>query len=142
VVSTGFFGWFRARLWLDRGDPDAAQQIVDRIRDDVHVPEWGGLGGRLEEIQAEILLSRNDVSGAQRAYARAVASSEAFPYVMLDAEFQFRWASAVQRAGEPDLAAPHFAAAIATYRRYGFAQRWIDRVNAVAAPPTPPTPEP
>ncbi|MDT4919929.1 MAG: hypothetical protein QOI15_831, partial [Pseudonocardiales bacterium] len=135
IINTGFFAWFRARLHLDRHELDLAQQVVDRIRAELAIAEWGGLGGRLDELQAEILLARGDLAAAQPFYASARASSAAFPYVMFDAEFQYRWATAMQRAGHPDRAAGHFAEAIATYQRYGFAQRWIKRVDDAAATP-------
>jgi tetratricopeptide (TPR) repeat protein len=128
-----FPGVIRAKLMLQSDDFDLAGAAAAEIRQRCRVPEWHALGGRLDEIDAEIHLSRGEFDAAEECYRRAKASAERYPYVLYDAEFELRWGLRIsQFAGDADRARQHVDNAIEIYRRHGYAQRWIDRAEALA----------
>jgi class 3 adenylate cyclase/tetratricopeptide (TPR) repeat protein len=120
----------RARLQLEVGQLDQAQLLTDHLRRDLSVEEWAGLGGRLDEIDSEIALANGDDQRAQELYHSALATSETYPYPLYEAEFRFRSGKGNVTRGKAKAATEHFDAAIEIYRRCGFGQRWIDRVEA------------
>jgi tetratricopeptide (TPR) repeat protein len=125
-----FLDVMRARLEIDLGHRDDAQALVDQVRRSVTLEEWGGLEGQVDAIEAEITLVRGDESRAQELFEAAQICGHEFPFPLLDAEFRLRWGRALRARGDSATAGEHFDAAVDIYRRCGFGQRWIDRVDA------------
>jgi class 3 adenylate cyclase/tetratricopeptide (TPR) repeat protein len=132
AAPRGFLPLTRARLHLDSHDPDAADDAVADSRDSFRRDESVGLAARYDEIDAEIALARGDLGRARELYDRAVAVTTTNPFVLLDAEFELRWARALTAQGEPG-AEQHLDKAIAAYRRFGFGERWVDRAESFRA---------
>jgi tetratricopeptide (TPR) repeat protein len=130
VGPQGFLPLVRAWLHLDHDDVDAAEQAVAVARASFRRDEWPGMAARYDEVDAEVALARGDLARARELYDRAVAAIATYPFLQLDAEFQLRWAQGLARAGQPG-AEQHLDAAAEIYRRYGFGQRWLDRLEAV-----------
>jgi tetratricopeptide (TPR) repeat protein len=130
VGPQAFLPLVRARLHLDRDDVDAAEQAVAVARASFRRDEWPGLAARYDEVDAETALFRGALPVARELYDRAVGVTTTHPFFQLDAEFQLRWARALARQGQPGVE-QHLDAAAETYRRYGFGQRWLDRVEAL-----------
>jgi class 3 adenylate cyclase/tetratricopeptide (TPR) repeat protein len=133
AFARSFLDVTRARLDIDLGQPHRAQVLVDEIRRDLRIEEWGGLGGRLDEIEAEIALANGDEPRAQERFHAALAASRAFPYPLYEAEFRLRWGRGLRARGAGRSADEHFDAAIEIYRRFGFGQPWIDRVDGFSS---------
>jgi tetratricopeptide (TPR) repeat protein len=128
--ARNWLGYMQARHELDVGEAGRALELIVEIRRDLNLVEWGGFAGRLQEIEAEILLVRGDDQQARRLFDAAVAASEERPHLVFDAEFRYRWGRALVVRGDGDGARQHFDAAIEIYRRFGFGQRWVDRAEA------------
>ncbi|HUR14455.1 MAG TPA: AAA family ATPase, partial [Mycobacteriales bacterium] len=124
-----FLSLVRARLHLDGDDSDAADRATAVAEASFRRDEWPGLAARFDEVSAEIALARGDLAQARELYDRAVTVTANHPFVQLDAEFQLRWAQGLAKQGQPGVQ-EHLDAATETYRRYGFGQRWLDRVEA------------
>ena len=119
-----------ARLLLDGGDQDGAEGAVAAARMSFRRDEWPGLAARFDQIDAEIALARGDRGRAEAMYDRAVTATAKYPFAQLDAEFELRWARGLAGQRQPGVK-EHLDAAADSYRRYGFGQRWLDRVESV-----------
>jgi len=128
----GFLPVMRARMHLDRDDPDAAERAMATAEASFQRDEWIGLAARYDEVAAEIALARGDTARGRELYEQVVGVTATHPFVQLDAEFQLRWAQALAKQGQPGYE-QHLDAAAETYRGNGFGQRWLDRVEAVRA---------
>jgi tetratricopeptide (TPR) repeat protein len=129
AVGKSQMNWLAARLLIDRGDTEQASLLLDELRDLIDLEAWGGLIGRLDQIEAEIAIQKGDVGRARALFDGAIAAYQTYPDPLFEAEFKLRWGRALVAGGEPGEASGLFDAAGEIYRRHGFAQRWIDRVE-------------
>jgi class 3 adenylate cyclase/tetratricopeptide (TPR) repeat protein len=121
--------WLAARLFIDRGEPEKAPALMQELRDVIDLEAWGGLGGRLEQVEAEMAMLSGDLERARTHSDAAMSAFRTYSDPLFEAEFRLRWGRALASRGERNGAQEHFDAAVDIYRRTGYAQRWIDRVE-------------
>jgi tetratricopeptide (TPR) repeat protein len=120
-----------ATVYVEKNQLEASRSQIVRCQEIVAMGEdWRGLVGQVECAEAVNLAAAGRFADAEAHFEKAVAISSRCPVAYLQADARCHWGRALNAAGKYSEANEKFDAAIDIYRRHGFGQRWIDRVEA------------
>jgi tetratricopeptide (TPR) repeat protein len=120
-----------ARVYVEKNQLEASRSQIARCREIMAKGEdWRGLVGLVENAEAVYLAAAGRFADAEPHFEKAVAISSRCHLAYLQADARYCWGRALNAAGKYSEANEKFDAANDVYRRHGFGQRWIDRVEA------------
>lgn len=129
----------RTQLFLLYGQlrqPEPVAAHLGRCREILDKGEdWRGLVGRVALAQAVVCALEGCYAEAEQAFERAVAVFRRLSLPWEEAEALCCWAQASRDAGQRAKAALWAGQAIASYRRRGAGERWVERVQRLVAQP-------